>query len=56
MDHNSLVKILQNEGNFKYEFSGNEIETLYQWMTIETFKQAETLIKKANLQTALGFL
>jgi len=26
MDHNSLVKTLQNEGNLKYSFSGKEIE------------------------------
>ena len=30
MDYNSLIKTLQNEDNFKYSFSGNEIETLYQ--------------------------
>tara|TARA_B100000524_G_scaffold311290_1_gene187821 strand:- start:235 stop:477 length:243 start_codon:yes stop_codon:yes gene_type:complete len=53
---NSLVKTLQNEGNLKYSFSGNEIEILYQWMTIETFKQSEILIKKATLQTALRLL
>ena len=56
MDHNSLVKTLQNEGNLKYSFSGNEIETLYQWMTIETFKQAETLMRKGNPADSLVFI
>ena len=27
MDHNGLVKILQNEGNLKYSFNGDEIDT-----------------------------
>ena len=56
MDHNSLFKTLQNEGKFKYSFSGNEIETLCQWMTIETFKQAETLMIKGNPADSLVFI
>jgi len=56
MDHNSLVKTLQNEGNLKYSFSGKEIETLCKWMTIETFKQAETLISKGDPADSLVFI
>jgi len=48
MDHNTLVKTLQNEGNLKYSFSDNKIEALCQWMTIETFKTTETLISKGS--------
>tara|TARA_Y100000746_G_C15296107_1_gene363655 strand:+ start:394 stop:588 length:195 start_codon:yes stop_codon:yes gene_type:complete len=48
MDHDTLVKTLQSEGNLKYSFSGNEIEALCHWMTIETFKQADNLISKRN--------
>ena len=56
MDHNTLVKSLQNEGNLKYSFSGNEIEALCQWMTIETFKQTETLIRKGSPADSLVFI
>ena len=56
MDYNNLVETLQNEGNLKYSFSGNEIETLCQWMTIETFKQAETLMIKGNPADSLVFI
>ena len=56
MDHNSLVKTLQNEGNLKYSFSGKEIETLCNWMTIETFKQAQTLISKGDPADSLAFI
>ena len=56
MEHNSLFKTSQNEGNLKYSFSGNEIETLCQWMTIETFKQAETLIRKGNPADCFVFI
>ena len=56
MDHNTLVKALQNEGNPKYSFSSNEIETLCQWMTIETFKQKETLTSKGGPADSLVFI
>ncbi|MAR50610.1 MAG: methylglyoxal synthase [Rhodobacteraceae bacterium] len=56
MDQNTLVKTLQNEGNLKYSFSGNEIEDLCQWMTIETFKQTETLISKGSPADSLVFI
>jgi len=42
MDHDTLVKTLQSEGNLKYSFSGNEIEALCHWMTIETFSKQTT--------------
>lgn len=56
MDNNTLVKTLQNEGNLKYSFSGNEIEALCQWMTIETIKQTETLISKGSPADSLVFI
>ena len=56
MDHNTLVKTLQNEGNLKYSFSGNEIEALCQWMMIETIKQTETLISKGSPADSLVFI
>ena len=48
MDHNTLVKTLQDERNLKYSHSGNKIQALCQWMTVETFKQTETLINKGS--------
>jgi hypothetical protein len=51
-----LVKTLQNEGNLKYSFSGNEIEALGQWMTIETFKPIDTLISKGCPADTLVFI
>ena len=56
MDHNTLVKTLQDEGNLKYSFSGNEIQALCQWMTVETFKQTETLISKGSPADSLVFI
>ena len=56
MDHNTLVKTLQNEGNLKYSFSAHEIEALCQWMTIETFKPTETLISKGSPADSLVFI
>ena len=56
MDRNALTKILQNEGNLKYSFTGNEIEALCHWMTIETSKQAETLINKGAPADSLLFI
>tara|TARA_B100001063_G_C16689914_1_gene516484 strand:- start:81 stop:371 length:291 start_codon:yes stop_codon:yes gene_type:complete len=56
MDRNALTKILQNEGNLKYSFTGNEIEALCHWMTIETSKQAETLINKGDPADSLLFI
>ena len=56
MDRNSLVKTLQSEGNLKYSFTGNEIEALCHWMTIETPKQAEILINKGDPADSLLFI
>jgi methylglyoxal synthase len=56
MDHNTLVKTLQSEGNLKYSFSGKEIEALCQWMAIETLKQTETLISKGSPADSLVFI
>ena len=56
MDRDALVKILQSESNLKYSFSGNEIESLCHWMTIETSKQAETLINKGDPADSLLFI
>ena len=56
MDHNILVKSLQNQRNLKYSFSGNEIEALCPWMTIEMFKQTETLIRKGSPADSLIFI
>ena len=56
MDRNSLVKTLQSEGNLKYFFTGNEIEALCHWMTIETPKQAEILINKGDPADSLLFI
>ena len=56
MDHNTLVKTLQDEGNLKYSFSDNEIQALCQWMTVETFKQTETLISKGSPADSLVFI
>ena len=56
MDHNGLVKTLQNEGNLKYSFNGDEIDALCQWMTIETFKQTQTLISKGEPADSLVFI
>ena len=56
MDRNSLVKTLQSEGNLKYYFTGNEIEALRHWMTIETPKQAEILINKGDPADSLLFI
>ena len=56
MDHNGLVKTLQNEGNLKYSFNGDEIDALCQWMTIETFKQTQTLISKGDPADSLVFI
>ena len=51
-----MVNTLQNEGNLRYSFSGNEIEALCQWMTIETFKPTETLISKGSPADSLVFI
>ena len=56
MDQNGLVKTLQNEGNLKYSFNGDEIDALCQWMTIETFKQTQTLISKGDPADSLVFI
>ena len=56
MDHNTLVKTLQNERNLKYSFSAHEIEALCQWMTIETFKPTESLISKGSPANSLVFI
>ena len=56
MDHDTLIKTLQSEGNLKYSFSGNEIEALCHWMTIETFKQADNLINKGKPADSLVFI
>ena len=56
MDRSTLVKTLQIEGNLKYSFNGNEIESLCHWMTIETSKQAEILINKGDPADSLFFI
>ena len=56
MDHDTLVKTLQSEGNLKYSFSGNEIEALCHWMTIETFKRADNLMSKGTPADSLVFI
>ncbi len=56
MERDTLVKTLHSEGNLKYSFSGNKIEALCHWMTIETPKQAETLIKKGDPADSLLFI
>ena len=56
MDRDTLVKTLQSESNLKYSFSGNEIESLCHWMTIETSKQAETVINKGDPADSLLFI
>ena len=56
MDHKNLIKSLQDEGGLKHPFTGDEIDALCQWMTIETFKQTQTLISKGDPADNLVFI
>ena len=48
MERNALVEALQREGNLKYSFNADEIESLAEHMSIEVIEEQSILMRKGE--------
>ena len=56
MERNALVEALQREGNLKYSFNADEIESLAEHMSIEVIEEQSTLMRKGEPSDSMVFI
>ena len=56
MDRNTLIDILQHEGNLKHSFSADEIKSLAEHVSIEVIQEETILMKKGEPSDSMVFI